>query len=144
MTFSRKVTCPYCREAARIPAEAFNDDLLCGSCGRAIFAAKPTDVTAATFAETIAGSEIPVLVDFWAAWCGPCRAIAPSIEALAGEFAGRAVVAKLNIDENPRTAQRFNVMSIPTLLIFKNGKVVDTVVGAQPLPALRQELARHV
>ncbi|HYF61981.1 MAG TPA: thioredoxin, partial [Herpetosiphonaceae bacterium] len=103
----------------------------------------PLKLTDATFDAAIKGAQ-PVLVDFWAAWCGPCRAIAPAIETLAGEFAGRAVVAKLNIDENPRAAQRFNVMSIPTLLIFKNGKVVDTVVGAQPLPALRQALATHV
>ena len=88
-------------------------------------------------------SDLPVLVDFWAEWCGPCRMIAPSLEQLAQEFAGRAVVAKLNIDQNPRTPQRFGIMSIPTLYIFKNGRVIDQIVGAQPLPALRQWLARH-
>jgi thioredoxin 1 len=105
--------------------------------------AAPLKLTDTSFEATIKGDK-PVLVDFWAAWCGPCRMIAPAVETLAKEFAGRAVVAKLNIDENPRTAQRYNVMSIPTLLVFKGGKVVEQIVGVQPLPALRQALARHV
>lgn len=103
----------------------------------------PLNLTDSTFEAIINGAK-PVLVDFWAAWCGPCRMIAPSVEALAKEFAGRAVIAKLNIDQNQRTAQRYNVMSIPTLLVFKGGKVVEQIVGVQPLPALRQALARHV
>lgn len=102
----------------------------------------PLTLTDANFEQTIRSGQT-VLVDFWAAWCGPCRAIAPSIESLAKEFAGRAVVAKLNVDENPRTAQRFNIQGIPALLVFKGGKVVEQVTGAQPLPALRQVLARH-
>ena len=105
--------------------------------------AQPLTLTDATFQQVVAGSR-PVLVDFWAAWCGPCRMVAPHVEKLAQEFAGRAVVGKLNVDENPVTAQRFNVMSIPTLLIFKNGAVVDTIVGAQPLPVLQQRLSRWV
>ena len=76
-------------------------------------------------------------------WCGPCRMVAPSVEQLAREFDGRAVVGKLNVDENPAVAGRYNIMSIPTLLIFKNGAVVDQIVGAQPLEALRQRLVRH-
>ena len=87
--------------------------------------------------------KLPVLVDFWAPWCGPCRMVAPSVEQLAREFDGRAVVGKLNVDENPAVAGRYNIMSIPTLLIFKNGAVVDQIVGAQPLEALRQRLVRH-
>jgi thioredoxin 1 len=104
---------------------------------------KPLHLTDRTFQEVINGDQ-PVLVDFWAEWCGPCRMVGPSVEQLAQEFAGRAVVAKLNIDENPQTPQRFGIMSIPTLYIFKKGEVVDQIVGAQPLPALRQWLARHV
>ena len=106
-------------------------------------ATQPLTLTDATFQRIVADSR-PVLVDFWAAWCGPCRMVAPHVEKLAQEFAGRAVVGKLNVDENPVTAQRFNVMSIPTLLIFKNGAVVDTVVGAQPLQVLQQRLSRHL
>jgi len=107
-------------------------------------ASQPITVTDATFDQLIRASQTPVLVDFWAEWCGPCKMIAPAVADLAREFAGRAVVGKLNVDENPRTASRYGVMSIPTLLIFKNGQVVDQIVGAQPAPALRQRLARQV
>lgn len=101
----------------------------------------PQTVTDANFDQVING-QMPVLVDFWAEWCGPCRMVAPSVEQLAQEFAGRAVVAKLNVDHNPRTASRFNIMSIPALYIFKGGQVVDRIVGAQPLPVLRQRLTQ--
>jgi thioredoxin 1 len=92
----------------------------------------------------VIGGDLPVLVDFWAPWCGPCRAVAPTVEQLAQEFAGRAVVAKLNVDENPRTSQRFGVTGIPALLVFQRGQVVERLLGAQPAPALRQALVRHV
>ena len=105
--------------------------------------AAPQIATDATF-DRLINAAGPVLVDFWAPWCGPCRAVAPAVERLAGEFAGRALVAKLNVDENPHTAQRFGITGIPALFIFKHGKVVERLVGAQPLPALRQALARHM
>ncbi len=107
-------------------------------------AGQPIVLTDATFDQTIRNSRQPVLVDFWADWCGPCKMIAPAVAQLAREFAGRAVVAKLNVDENPQTAGRFGIMSIPTLLIFRNGRVVDQIVGAQPIEVLRQRLARQV
>jgi thioredoxin 1 len=105
---------------------------------------QPLVLTDATFDQVIRGSRGPVLVDFWAEWCGPCKMIAPAVADLAREFAGRAVVAKLNVDQNPRTATRFDVMSIPTLLIFGDGRVVDQLVGVQPPHVLRQRLARHL
>jgi thioredoxin 1 len=105
--------------------------------------AAPQTITDASF-DRVINSKVPVLVDFWAEWCGPCRMIAPSVEQLAQEFAGRAVVGKLNVDENPATARRYNIMSIPALYIFREGKVIDQIVGAQPLPVLRQRLARAV
>lgn len=102
---------------------------------------KPLTLTDTNFQQTI-NQSLPVLVDFWAPWCGPCRMVAPSVEKLAQEYAGRAVVGKLNVDENQTTAQRYRVMSIPTLIIFKNGQPVDQIVGAQPYAALQQRLAR--
>jgi thioredoxin 1 len=102
---------------------------------------KPITLTDANFQQMV-NQSLPVLVDFWAPWCGPCRMVAPSVEMLAEEFAGRALVGKLNVDENQVTAQRYRVMSIPTLIIFKNGQPVDQIVGAQPYPALQQRLSR--
>jgi thioredoxin 1 len=103
----------------------------------------PRALDDATFEGVVQAASQPVLVDFWAPWCGPCRAVAPAVERLANEFSGRAIVAKLNIDENPRTTQRLGITGIPALYIFKSGQVVERLVGAQPLPALRQALARH-
>jgi thioredoxin 1 len=104
--------------------------------------AEPVTVTDANFEQVVLRSNLPVLVDFWAVWCGPCKMIAPHVAALAQEFAGKAVIGKLNVDENPRVAGQYGIMSIPTLLIFKGGKVVDQIVGAQPAQALRQRLSR--
>lgn len=93
--------------------------------------AQPLHLTDETFQQTVADGTV-VLVDFWAAWCGPCRAIAPIMDELAGEYEGRAKIAKVDVDNNQRTALEYGIRSIPALLIFKGGKVVDTIVGAVP------------
>jgi thioredoxin len=103
-------------------------------------AVKPITVSDESFQRDVLSSELPVLVDLWAPWCGPCRMIAPVVEKLAREYAGRLKVAKLNVDENPRTAGMYQVQGIPTLLIFRNGQVIDRVVGAAPEPMLRQHV----
>ena len=99
--------------------------------------------TSETFEQAIAGEQ-PVLVDFWATWCGPCRMIAPVIEQVAAEFEGRAVVGKVDVDEEPGLAQRFGVMSIPTLIVLKDGKVVEQAVGARGKDAVAAMIERHL
>jgi len=100
-----------------------------------------TNLSTATFDEVVGSSSEPVLVDFWAEWCGPCKMIAPILEELATEQAGKVKIAKLNVDDAPDLARRFEVMSIPTLLVFRDGEVAKRIVGAKPKGALLEELA---
>lgn len=101
-------------------------------------------VTDATFEDEVLKSDKPVLVDFWAAWCGPCRQIAPSLEAIAAEHSEQLTIVKLNIDENPATAAKYGVMSIPTLNVYKGGEVVKTIVGAKPKAAIERDLSDFI
>lgn len=101
---------------------------------------KPLEITDSNFASEVLQSEKPVLVDFWATWCGPCRMIAPIVEELATEYDGKFKIGKMDVDNNPQTATQFGIRSIPTLLIFKGGKVVDTIIGAVPKGQFVQKL----
>ena len=103
-----------------------------------------TTLTDDNFEDEVLDSDKPVLVDFWATWCGPCRQIAPIVEDLADEFEGRAKVGKVDVDDNPQTAQQFGVRSIPTLLFFKNGEVQETLVGASGKKPLKNKLEELV
>ena len=103
-----------------------------------------SDLTDATFDEEIGGADGPVLVDFWAEWCGPCKMIAPTLAEIAAEQRGKLVIGKLNVDDNPDTARRFDVMSIPTLLVFKDGQQVKRLVGAKGKGQLLQDLAEFI
>lgn len=100
--------------------------------------------TDATFAKDVLQSELPVLVDFWAPWCGPCKAIAPVLEELAAEYAGKLNVAKINVDDNKEVAGQFGIRSIPTLFVFKGGERVEAVVGLQSKAQLAQVVAKHI
>ena len=105
---------------------------------------KIVHITDDTFEQEVLQSQTPVLVDYWAEWCGPCKMVAPVLEEIAGQHGDKLTVAKLNIDENPQIAQQYQVMSIPTMSVFQGGKVVKTIVGAKPKSALLKDLADYI
>ena len=145
------VTCPNCGAMNRVDeTRAQNLQPVCGKCGQKLPAGSqatpghPITVTDQTLPQELARAGAkPVLVDAWAPWCGPCRMIAPVMDQLAAESGGHYVVAKLNVDENPGTASRFRIDGIPALLIFKNGQLVDKIVGLQPKQAIAAKLAAY-
>lgn len=137
------IHCPSCGATNRVPRARLQsgDQPICGRCKTPLAAStNPVTVTDENFGSEVEAAQLPVLLDLWAAWCGPCRTIAPVIAELATEMAGRVKVGKLNVDENPQTAARFGVRSIPTLLILKNGREADRLVGALP----KQEILRRL
>jgi thioredoxin len=139
------ITCPNCGAKNRVDeTRAATKRPVCGRCGRPLsLSTGPVTVTDATFADAVLGVRgKPVLVDFWAPWCGPCRMLTPSLEQLAAESDGRYVIAKMNVDENPRTAGQYNISSIPAMFIFRDGKLVDQVIGLAPKPQIAAALAR--
>ncbi|MEW6128581.1 MAG: thioredoxin [Acidobacteriota bacterium] len=124
--------CKACGSVNRVPADRLKQKFIpiCGRCATALsLGAEPVMVNHSNFAEVVEQSAIPVVVDFWADWCAPCKMLAPVLDQLASELDGRVQIAKLNIDENQAMAVRFNVRSIPTLIIFKDGKAVDRLIG---------------
>jgi thioredoxin 1 len=104
---------------------------------------KPVEMTAVTFKEMILNHPL-VVVDCWAPWCGPCRMVAPIIEELSRDYVGKILFGKLNVDDNREVSMQYDIMSIPTLLVFKNGKLVDTIIGAMPRQTLEQKITRHL
>ena len=142
------VRCSNCGATNRIPAEKAQSgkEPVCGRCKQPLTdqPPHPVEVTDSTFAEIVEKSKLPVLVDMWAPWCGPCRMIAPVLEQMAGELAGRLRIAKLNVDENQRTADRFHIQSIPALIIFKDGHEVDRIIGAFPKQEMLRRLEEYI
>jgi thioredoxin 1 len=100
----------------------------------------PIEITDANFEQEVVKSDVPVLIDFWAVWCGPCKMIAPFVEQLAGEYQGKVKVGKVDVDNNPNISMQFGIRSIPTLLVFNGGKVVDQIIGAVPKQTIAQKL----
>ena len=142
------VVCSKCGTKNRVEESRLaTSDAKCGRCGEKLAAAtgeqdsKPAIITDQTFErEALQTRGRPVLVDCWAPWCGPCRMIGPILDQLAAESHGRYRIVKLNVDENPQTASRFQIASIPTMLIFKDGKLIDRLIGAQPKQAIAERL----
>ena len=135
------VRCGHCGQANRVPATAAGTPR-CGKC----HAPLPwiVDTSDADFTAVVEASAIPVLVDMWAPWCGPCRMVSPALEQLAGELAGRLKLVKVNADESPEVSRRFDVKAVPTLILFSRGQVVDSKVGAAPASALRSWLEEKI
>ncbi len=145
MTTMDVVACPACGAKNRISQEKVEHGMapVCGRCKKPLPSQGGVmEVTDTLFPAEVERAALPVLVDFWAPWCPPCRMIAPVVEKLAQEMAGRVRVMKMNIDENQETPARFRVESIPTLLVFKGGREVDRMVGAMPAAEIRKRLER--
>ena len=134
------VACPFCGRLNRVNLARAADRPKCGECARPLLLDRPVQVTDATFDRVIADAQVPVLVDFYADWCGPCKVMAPVLDEVARARVGRVLVAKLDTDRNPAVARRFNIASIPTLAVFQGGREVKRQMGAMPRPALEQLL----
>ncbi|HJQ10506.1 MAG TPA: thioredoxin [Gemmatimonadaceae bacterium] len=141
---ARKLTvrCLFCNTWNRIDAGKVIDGPKCGKCGKPILLERPLLLNDETFFRTVSESDLPVAVDFYADWCGPCRMMAPAVDALAAHLQGKALVGKLNTDHSSRTAASFNIRGIPTTIVFRGGKEVARQSGAMPLEGLKQLMAR--
>ena len=130
--------CPFCLAWNRIDVARAADRPKCGRCARPMLLDRPIALDDATFARTVETADVPICVDFYADWCGPCKAMAPAVDQLAAKFQGRALVAKLNTDHSPATAQRFDIRGIPTSIVFEHGMQQRRQSGAMPLAALEK------
>ena len=136
MTNPVHITCPICATTNRVPANRLNAGATCGKCGAPLFNHRPVELTSSNFDRMINNNDIPVLVDFWAPWCGPCKMMAPAFEQAAQQLEPQIRLGKLNTENEQAIAARYGIRSIPTLAIFKNGKVIAQQAGARNLDQL--------
>ena len=123
------IVCQHCQAINRLPEDHLSTKARCGKCHQYLFNSQPTELTSQSFKRHISHNDIPVLVDFWAPWCGPCKMIGPIVEELAVEYEGKAKLGKINVDDNQELAGQFGIRGIPTVMIFKNGQVAASFVG---------------
>lgn len=137
------LVCPACEAINRVPTERLGDDPKCGKCGAPVLNSHPLELTQGNFDRYLGKDELPLVVDFWASWCGPCKMMAPVFAQVAAEMKTRFRFAKVNTEQEQGLAQRYNIRSIPTLALFRNAAEVDRVAGAMDAGNLRAWLARH-
>ena len=140
----KQLVCPHCGQKNRVPAERLAQNPRCGACHHPLITGEPVNVDEQGFAQHIAGDELPVLVDFWAPWCGPCRMMAPAFAQAAAELKLKARFIKVNTEDHQGLASRYNVRSIPTLAVFKGGREVARVAGAMDAGRLKGWIAPHL
>lgn len=130
------LACPHCAATNRLPAARIDDAPVCGKCGQALLAGQPLDLDDGNFDAVVGATALPVMVDFWAAWCGPCRMMAPAFAQAAAQLKGRALFVKVNSDDSPQLSQRYGIRSIPTLLRLQDGRETARQSGAVPASAI--------
>jgi thioredoxin 2 len=141
------IACPSCRVKNRVPITRIKEKPNCGKCGTRLSMedlGKVVEVTDATFEQEVMRSELPVLVDCWAPWCGPCKSVAPVLEGLAEKYQTRVKIVKVNMDENTGVGSRFSIASVPTLLLVKGGRITQTLVGALPKEQIEEAIERII
>jgi len=141
MSESIHAVCPHCGKTNRLPAQRTAEQPDCGACGRPLFPGKPVEIDDARFDDYLRRTGLPVVVDFWASWCGPCRMMAPQFEQAAKKLAGRVQFLKVDSDANPQLSQRYGIRSIPTLALFRNGQEVRRTAGAMSAAQIEAWLA---